>query len=138
MLITGYNVRAFVRNESKIPEALKDKIEIVVGNVLNQPDVDKAVEGVDKVVVALGTNNDVKPTTDLSTGMKNIINAMKSKNVDVVSVCLSAFLFLDADKVPPVFKDLNADHQRMYDVLKESDRNYIAVFPPHIANGKRF
>lgn len=29
------------------------------------------------------------PTTILSTGMKNIIDAMKMHNVEVVSICLS-------------------------------------------------
>lgn len=35
--------------------------------------------------------------------------------------------------MPNIFKDLNADHQRMFDLLKESQLKWIAVLPPHIA-----
>lgn len=34
-----------------------------------------------------------------------------------------------------MFKDLNADHQRMFDMIKKEDTlNWIAVLPPHIAD----
>ncbi|EFN80129.1 Flavin reductase [Harpegnathos saltator] len=49
----------------------------------------KAIAGTDAVVVALGTRNDLSPTTVLSCGLKNIISAMKAYNVELVSVCLS-------------------------------------------------
>lgn len=83
----------------------------------------------------LGTRNSVQPTTDLSDGLKNIITAMKEAGIKKISVCLSAFLFYDPpEKVPTVFRDLNADHQRMFDELKASDLDYRAVLPPHIAD----
>ncbi|XP_018328927.1 flavin reductase (NADPH) [Agrilus planipennis] len=130
----GLNVRAFVRDPAKLPDHLRNSVEVVKGDVLNYTDVLNAIKNVTAVVVALGTRNDLKPTTDLSEGMKNIIKAMKELNVEIISVCLSAFLFYDPEKVPAVFKHLNADHQRQYDVLKESGLKYIAVFPPHIAD----
>lgn len=85
--------------------------------------------------MALGTRNDLAPTTELSDGLKNIVKAMKEENIEVISVCLSAFLFSDVfgDKMPPRFKNLTEEHNRMLDVLKESKLKYIAVFPPHIA-----
>lgn len=112
---------------------MKEKVETVVGDVLNAEQVSDAVKGVDGVVVVLGTRNDLKPTTDMSNGMENIIAAMKAHNVELVSVCLSAFLFYEPEKVPKMFVDVNADHQRMYDALKASSLKYVAVFPPHIA-----
>lgn len=46
-----------------------------------------------------------------------------------------AFLFYDPEKVPAMFKGLNADHQRMLDILKKEDSlKWIAVLPPHIAD----
>lgn len=105
---------------------------MVKGNVLEYKDVLNAIRNVSAVVVALGTRNDLKPTTDMSEGMKNIVKAMKELKVEVVSVCLSAFLFYEDDKVPQIFRDVTADHRRMYDVLKSSDLKYIACFPPHI------
>jgi biliverdin reductase/flavin reductase len=108
-------------------------VEVVQGDVLNYSDVLNAVKDVNGVVVVLGTGNDLKPTTVLSEGMKNILQAMKESNVEIVSVCLSAFLFYEPDKVPPMFKDLNADHKRQFDLVKASNLKFIAVLPPHIA-----
>ncbi|KAK9293959.1 hypothetical protein QLX08_011255 [Tetragonisca angustula] len=130
----GLNVRAFVRDEGKVPANLKDKVEIVVGDVTNPEQVLNAISNRNAVVVVLGTRNDLSPTTVLSNGMKNIIDAMKAHNVEIISVCLSAFLFYKPEAVPSIFKDLNADHQRMFDLLKESKLKWIAILPPHIAD----
>ncbi|XP_063627742.1 flavin reductase (NADPH) [Cydia splendana] len=130
----GLEVRAFVRTPSKLPANLKDKVEIFQGNVLEPDSVNDAIEDVDAVVIALGTNNQLEPTSDLSEGTKNIIEAMRAKGVKILSVCLSAYLLYEPDKVPPRFVDLNEDHKRMYQVVKDSGLNYVAVFPPHIAD----
>uniref|UniRef100_A0A2A4JH48 NAD(P)-binding domain-containing protein n=1 Tax=Heliothis virescens TaxID=7102 RepID=A0A2A4JH48_HELVI len=130
----GISVRAFVRDEAKMPEALKDKVELFAGNVLEPDSVADAVDGMDGVVIALGTRNCLDATSDMSEGTKNIIDAMRAKNVKPVSACLSAFLFYEPAKVPPRFVDLNEDHKRMYEVLKDSPLNWIAVFPPHISD----
>ncbi|XP_031825624.1 flavin reductase (NADPH) [Nomia melanderi] len=130
----GLNVRAFVRDKNKIPANLVEKIHVVTGDVTNAEQVSNAVSDRDGVVVVLGTRNDLSPTTVLSQGMKNIINAMVAHNVKTVSVCLSAFLYYKPEAVPAIFKDLNADHQRMFDLLKGSKLNWIAVLPPHIAD----
>ncbi|KAL2717870.1 flavin reductase (NADPH) [Vespula squamosa] len=134
----GMDVRVFVRDKTKIPENVRNKVDTIIGDVTNDTDVSKAVAGRDAVVVALGTRNDLKPTTVLSDGMKNIIQAMKTHNVELVSVCLSAFLFYKPDAVPAIFKDLNADHQRMFDLLKESGLKWIAILPPHISSTENF
>lgn len=126
-------MRAFVRDPARLPDHLRDSVEVVQGDVLNYTDVLNAIKNVTAVVVALGTRNDLKPTTLLSDGMKNIVRAMKELNVEIVSACLSAFLFLEEDKVPAVFKDISADHRREYAELKESGLKYVAVLPPHIA-----
>lgn len=83
--------------------------------------------------MALGTRNDLKPTTVLSEGVKNIVKAMKQLNVEIISVCLSAFLFLEKEKVPEMFRDITEEHRREYEAVKESGLKYIAVLPPHIA-----
>lgn len=108
-------------------------MEVVKGDVLEYKDVLNAVKNVSAVVVVLGTGNDLSPTNVMSDGIKNIVQAMKELNVEIVSVCLSAFLFYDNNKVPQIFKDLTADHQRMFDVLKSSGLKYVACFPPHIS-----
>lgn len=58
-LLPGLDVRAFVRDEAKVPENLKSKIESVVGDVTNAKQVAKAVADRDAVVVVLGTRDDL-------------------------------------------------------------------------------
>ncbi|XP_026752425.2 flavin reductase (NADPH) [Galleria mellonella] len=131
----GLSVRVLVRDPAKVPAHLKEKVEILEGDVVNKPQtVQDAVDGVDGVVVILGTRNRLEATTDLSVGLKNILEAMAAKNVKPVSVCLSAFLFYAPEKVPKMFVDLNEDHKRMFELLKTSSADWIAVFPPHIAD----
>lgn len=52
-------MRAFVRDEDKLPEDIRSKVEPFKGDVLNLEDVRKAVQGQHGVVVALGTRNDL-------------------------------------------------------------------------------
>lgn len=58
----------------------------------------------------------------------NILYDFSSNNLFLV-----AFLFYNPEAVPAIFKDLNADHKRMFDLLKESKLQWIALLPPHIA-----
>ncbi|EZA52406.1 hypothetical protein DMN91_011910 [Ooceraea biroi] len=133
----GLEVRAFVRDEAKVPDDLRSKVELTVGDITNAEEVSRAVDGRDAVVVVLGTRNDLSPTTVLSQGLRNIVDSMKAHNVELISVCLSAFLFYKPDAVPAIFKDLNADHQRMFDMIKASGLKWVAILPPHIADTPR-
>ncbi|XP_076314450.1 flavin reductase (NADPH)-like isoform X2 [Tachypleus tridentatus] len=129
----GFEVTAFLRDPTKLPPDVKPNI-VIKGDVLNTDDVNKAVEGQDGVVIVLGTRNDLSPTTVMSEGTRNIVQAMKMYNVLRVTCCMSAFLFWERDKVPPRLVPLTEDHERMMNVLKESDREWVALFPPHITN----
>lgn len=119
-----------------MPATVKDKseVELIKGDVVNLADVEKTLEGVDGVCVTLGTRNSLEPTNILSTGLKNIVEAMKKKNLRQISVCLSSFLFWEPEKVPKQFVHLNSEHKAMLDIIKESDLDYIAILPPHISN----
>lgn len=131
---TGNSVRLLYRTPETIPETFTDKVDLVKGDVTNVTDVEKTLEGVDSVCVVLGTRNSLEPTNVLSTGMKNVIDGMKKQNLSKVSVCLSSFLFWEPEKVPAQFVHLNAEHQKMLDLVKSSGLDFIAVMPPHIAN----
>ncbi|XP_011052260.1 PREDICTED: flavin reductase (NADPH) [Acromyrmex echinatior] len=128
----GLEVRAFVRDKDKVPEDLRNKVELIEGDVTNAKEVANAVADRDAVVVILGTRTDLRRTTVMSQGMKNIIEAMKAHNVELVSICLSAFLFFKLEAVPTIFRSVTEDHQRMFDLIKSSDLKWIAIFPPHI------
>ncbi len=145
-------MRLLVRDESTVPTDLKDKCEIVKGDVTVPADVEKVIKSdVDLVVCTLGTRNKLDPTTMMSTGgkyhnskntnqitinysilisAKNIIEAMKKQNLKKASFCLSSFLFWDEAKLPPQFTELNNDHKRMLEVIKASGLEYRAILPP--------
>nr|CAD7571084.1 unnamed protein product [Timema californicum] len=190
-LALGLSVRVLLREPTRLPEELRSKVDVKQGDATKLEDVQATVEGVDAVLVALGTRNDISASTTMSEGMRNIITAMKSCNVDTVSVCLSvikidesddveacsgvvvevdicaavvqdinrcegteveilgdskvdcefdgrkvlgdagSFLFYDLEKIPPMFRHVTADHQRMLDSIKGSGLKWIAVLPPH-------
>ncbi|CAH2244841.1 flavin reductase (NADPH) [Pararge aegeria] len=130
----GLEVRAFVRDPSRLPDDIKDKVDVFQGDFLEPDSVMNAIEGTDGVVIAIGTRGSLDPTSDMSEGTKNIVEGMRAKNVKNVSACISAFLFYEMDKVPPRFVEVTKDHKRMFIELKESGLNWIAVFSPHISD----
>ncbi|XP_034086389.1 flavin reductase (NADPH) [Gymnodraco acuticeps] len=129
----GYNVTVLTRDPSRLP-ADHNAFRVVVGDVLNKDDVMKTLEGQDAVIIILGTRNSLSPTTMMSEGTKNIVEAMKSHGICKVVACMSAFLLWDRSKVPPRMLPVTEDHDRMHTVLKSSGLDYVAVMPPHIAD----
>ncbi|XP_028275224.1 flavin reductase (NADPH) [Parambassis ranga] len=129
----GYNVTVLARDPARLPADHKAS-RVVVGDVLNKEDVKKAMEGQDAVIIILGTRNDLSPTTMMSEGTKNILDAMKARGISKVVGCMSAFLLWDRSKVPPRLVPVTEDHDRMYSSLKTSGLDYVAVMPPHIAD----
>ncbi|KAK1150780.1 flavin reductase (NADPH)-like [Acipenser oxyrinchus oxyrinchus] len=129
----GYNVTVLVRDTAKLPSGHKAS-RVVTGDVLNKEAVRRAMEGQDAVIIILGTRNDLSPTTMMSEGTRNILDAMKARGIRKVIACMSAFLLWDRSKVPPRLVAVTEDHDRMYHVLKDSGLDYVAVMPPHIAD----
>lgn len=117
-----------------MPESFKTQVELIQGDVTILDDVKRTLEGVDAVIVTLGTRNKLEPTKVLSTGLQNIVDAMKQLKLTKISVCLSSFLFWEPEKVPAQFANLNAEHKAMLDTIKASGLEFIAILPPHIAN----
>lgn len=130
---TGYEVTVLVRDASRLPKEITPH-HVVVGDVLKKEDVDRAVKDQDGVIVVLGTRNDTSPTTTMSDGLKHILQSMSDLGVKRISVCVSSFLFWERAKVPPKMVPLTEDHERMYEALKACDREWVAIFPPHIAD----
>ncbi|XP_035219999.1 flavin reductase (NADPH)-like [Stegodyphus dumicola] len=130
-LKSGYEVTAFVRDKSKLGTVVPN--HVVEGDVLDKEGVETGIKGHDAVIVVLGTRNDLSPTTVMSDGTKNILEAMKKHDVKRVSCCISSFLFWPREKVPKPYIPVTEDHERMLEALKASDREWVAVLPPHIA-----
>uniref|UniRef100_A0A1B6L7J4 NAD(P)-binding domain-containing protein n=1 Tax=Graphocephala atropunctata TaxID=36148 RepID=A0A1B6L7J4_9HEMI len=130
----GLKVRALLRDPSKLPQEYEGKIEVVKGDVLNIEDVKTTLHGQDAAIVVLGTRNDLGPTNTMSEGLKNIVAVMESLHINVLSVCLSLFLFYEREKVPSVYREVTADHRRMFRALESSDLHWVAVNAAHITD----
>lgn len=73
---------AYVRNSNKVPGSWGDDVTIVVGELTDTAAIDRAVQGADAVVSALGPNLDRKATgLPLVEGTRSIISAMQRHGV---------------------------------------------------------
>src|SRR4051794_29799351 len=78
----GHSVTALVRNPSKVPSSWGDDVTVVTGELNDAAAVDRAVQGADAVVSALGPSLDRKATgLPLVEGTRNIIEAMRRHGV---------------------------------------------------------
>lgn len=141
----GHNVSAFVRNPSKM-KLKHDNLSIVVGNVLDYPSVEKAVQGKDAVLSALGHKRYYFPDKILSDGTKNIINAMQKHGVKRF-ICETALglndtrgklgLYYTLFVVPFIVFFYFRDKERQEQIIKESNLDWIIVRPGQLTNGKK-
>ena len=80
----GLIVRAMSRN-STLPYDLSDNCEIFVGDACKADDIDKALEGIDVVVLTLGVPQSLdfilKPVTLFSTATRILLPAMKRAGI---------------------------------------------------------
>ncbi|XP_059611699.1 flavin reductase (NADPH) [Phlebotomus argentipes] len=130
----GLKLRLLVRDMKTVPNTFRDKVEIIMGDCTDYAKVLEVVQGTNGVAVALGTRNNLEPTTELSVGLENILKAMKEASIQKISVCLSSFLYFEPEKVPTIFEHITEEHRRMLNLLKASESEWRAVLPPHIAD----
>lgn len=145
-LSSGYEVKALVRTPEKISLS-NPKLEIHKGDVLNIEDVKQVVAGTD-IVVSLFGHVKGSPEWLQTDGTKNIVQAMKEKNVTrVISLSGGGLPFPEKDK--PKFADklirtimkiavpkiLN-DAIKHYEVLRDSGLNWTIVRGPRLTNEK--
>ena len=78
----GHHVTAYVRNPSKVPSGWGDDVTLVTGELSDAAAVDRAVQGADAVVSALGPSLDRKATgLPLVEGTRTIVEAMQRHGV---------------------------------------------------------
>jgi uncharacterized protein YbjT (DUF2867 family) len=76
----GHEVTALVRDPARL-EVDHPHVRVVQGDVLDAAAVDRAVQGQDAVLSALGHNKYFYPTRILSEGTRNIVRAMEAHGV---------------------------------------------------------
>lgn len=135
-LASGHVVTAFVRR----PDALglrHDQLTVVKGDVLDAGSVTGAMERRDAVISALGVKGR-GPTTVFSTGMTNVLAAMKAHAVRRVIAISTAGLDPDVEMplaqrivsnmiVARMFRNLYRDQAQMEEVLAPSDTDWTVV-----------
>jgi uncharacterized protein YbjT (DUF2867 family) len=79
---SGHAVTAYVRNPGKVPTTWGDDVTVVVGEITDAAAIDRAVDGADAVVSALGPSMDRKATgLPLIEGTRHIVDAMQRHGV---------------------------------------------------------
>ena len=142
-LSAGHHVKAFVRDPTKL--LLEDmQLELVQGDVKDETDVARAVEGADAVLSALGhTKTSTKDVQ--SAGTANIIRAMKTSSVKRLVSLTGAGVKDPSDKpkvvdrvfgvlLATVAQDVFRDAQRHAELIQKSGLEYVVVRAPRLTD----
>lgn len=131
---TDHEVSAFVRRPKRLPDHLKKRIKCIVGDVLDADAVKDALAGQDIVLSSLGPGWNLKPTTLMSDGIKNIVAGMRTHGVKKLICMGQSFLLKEPDREAFKFlRHVTADHKRAVEYLSiVDDVDWIALMPPRI------
>lgn len=139
----GHAVIAPARDPSKI-RVSHHQLRTIRADVLDPPSLNGTVDGTDAVISSLGTRNK-EPTTVYSTGVANIVDAMRRAGV-------RRFIGVSALPVTPraevsllerlvvypilyrIFGEGYADMARMEQLLRASDVAWTVVRPPMLTD----
>jgi putative NADH-flavin reductase len=140
----GLDVTAFVRSEVA-KEKLPPGVTVVVGNLLDRADVERAIAGTEAVIITIGARLN-SPDVFCAEATQNIIEAMKAQGVRRL-ICqtgamigdyphLSWFMRLMKDSSQKQQPELAEDRAEQEQRVMASDLDWTLVKPPRLANGK--
>lgn len=142
----GHEVTAFARTPAKLDDLRRENLKIAQGDVLNLPDVKKAIVGQDAVLSALGSPTLRSGDTTVSEGTKNIIAAMKKHGIRRF-ICETALgvgdssdqpgFFIRKIFIPIVLKNVFPEKEIQEELIRKSDLDWIIVRPGGLTNGKK-
>jgi uncharacterized protein len=144
-LEAGHAVTAFVRDASKL-NMEHPNLRLVIGDVAETGKVEKAIEGKDIVISALGTNQIDGPAVNMmSEAMKVFVAAMNKYHVKrVLAVGGLGVLqlnetmqILDKPDYPALYKNVGEGHNKVYQVLRSTGLDWTFVCCPDIIDGAR-
>jgi putative NADH-flavin reductase len=138
----GHTVTAFARDPAKLG-VKHDNMNVVQGDAMDYPSVEKAVQGQDAVLCSLGAG---AKGTVRSKGTRNIIRAMEKAGVRRF-VCQSTLGVGDSwDNLSFLWKYIMfrgllrqayVDHVSQEDYVKQSDLDWTIVRPAAFTDGNR-
>lgn len=138
----GHTVTALVRNPAALVE--QDHLHIISGDIHNLADVEKAVQGQEAVICALGAR-DLKPTMIRTEGTRAIIDAMKKNNVKrlfIVSAMGVGESWKTLSLVNKAFfaillKSARTDHEAQEAAVKACGLDWTIIRPSGLVNTPR-
>lgn len=141
-LTSGHEVTAFVRNPEKLSFLKHENLKIVQGDVLNAEDVERALQGQEIVLCALGDGSKGKVR---AAGTGNIIEAMNKVGVPRL-ICQSTLGAGDSyGSLNFVWKYIMfgillrralSDHNLQEKLIQDSNLDYTIVRPSAFTNGE--
>ncbi len=143
-LAAGYTIKALVRDAAKVTQK-SDRLELIVGDVLNAADVNGTILGADLVVSLIGHVKG-SPEWVQTDGIRNMVAAMKQHNVErIISLSGGAVPFPEKDQpkftdkvfgfiMNTFFSKVIKDAEKHTEVLRESGLKWVVVRGPRLTN----
>ncbi|MDF2675291.1 MAG: hypothetical protein K0R09_3563 [Clostridiales bacterium] len=139
-LMDEHKVTILVRSPEKVTITNED-LTVLKGNVLNQEDLSKAMDGQDVVISALNTDD----ASTLSESMPLIIDSMKKAGINrIITIGTGGIL---QSRVEPHLlryesseskrktKTAAMDHHKAFNILEQSDLDWTIVCPTYLPDG---
>jgi uncharacterized protein YbjT (DUF2867 family) len=141
----GHLITALVRNPKKL-RFNHANLTVVQGDVLIPDSLDDAMNGQDAVLSALGHKKFIIPTTVLTRGTKNLIDAM-NKNKIRRFICISSLgvndsrfklgLYYTLFTIPVILFFYFLDRSRQEKLIMKSDLDWTIIRPGQLTNGRK-
>jgi len=140
-LFNGDTVRAFGRNVFTADLPDDEHLERIQGALFDEGEVFKAIRGCDAVLSVIGGGIDSSDKTR-TLGMKNIIKQMKKAGIKRI-IALGGLGVLNADEnsllidqegYPEEYKAVGKEHQKAWEMLKESGLDWTFVCAPNLVD----
>ncbi len=140
-LFNGHHVKAFGRNVFTTDYLQTENLQLVQGALFDEGEVYNAIKGCDAVLSAIGGSVDGTDKTR-TLGMKNIIKQMQKAGVKrIIAIGGSGILnadentlLVDQEDYPKKYVAVGKEHQKAYELLKESGLDWTIVGSPEIIN----
>ncbi len=143
VIAAGHDVVALVRAQPGDDTS----VSYLVGDVTDQDAVERAVEGTDAVIAALGpSSNTADAEETLAIGMRNLVAAMDRYDVRRLIALSGAGVDVDGDRKPLVDRIMSrvvrifarhvvAAKQREFEIFSATDLEWTALRPPFVTDG---
>ncbi|MFI8687792.1 NAD(P)-dependent oxidoreductase [Rossellomorea sp. NPDC077527] len=131
-LADGHEVTAFIRNPIKMSDE-HPLLTIVQGDALSTKDVGNALTGHEAVISCLGSNG-LKETNILTEMTKNILNGMKTHNIERIAYVASAGINKEIPGLTGklsqfILRNVLKDHGDAVEEIKKQGVHYTIARP---------